>query len=407
MFCACLFEAPLNALLGHPLQEQYLASAFSFSVLIFLKHLFAPLALPFGVFLLSAYCVKNEKFQFINFLKLVAIALCVVLLAFGPFLLQPDIFSQLQQIFTRLFPFGRGLVHTYWAPNVWALYCFTDRVLLQACANSSVNGVLGSVCTIASNFDPSRSSTTGVLGSATAFAFLPSVSAGVCLGAIVVAMAPALYALAKKPDPGVLIDAVLYCSMCSFMFGYHVHEKAVLIPMILAVLTLAREAGQSPSNSALFVLKSNLAFVLSASGVHGLFPLFNDVQETPVKLFIMISCLYLVVVLVSSLSPTGTTLNKRYVERLYFSQILCIDSMMCRWTYLWFIVALINAVLVIFTQIIHPAFFHRSALQFLPLMLTSVTCAVQNVVCCVLSLIIVLNQYNVASSGKGSRLKMD
>ncbi|CAM9089867.1 unnamed protein product, partial [Ectocarpus fasciculatus] len=219
-------------------KEQYLASAFSFSVLIFLKHLFAPLALPFGVFLLSAYCVKNEKFQFINFLKLVAIALCVVLLAFGPFLLQPDIFSQLQQIFTRLFPFGRGLVHTYWAPNVWALYCFTDRVLLQACANSSVNGVLGSVCTIASNFDPSRSSTTGVLGSATAFAFLPSVSAGVCLGAIVVAMAPALYALAKKPDPGVLIDAVLYCSMCSFMFGYHVHEKAVLIPMILAVLTL-------------------------------------------------------------------------------------------------------------------------------------------------------------------------
>src|SRR3546814_11424263 len=59
-----------------------------------------------------------------------ASAIAVIALAFAPFLTCPSPGQQITQMPARLFPFCRGLVHAYWAPNVWALYMFADRVLL-------------------------------------------------------------------------------------------------------------------------------------------------------------------------------------------------------------------------------------------------------------------------------------
>ena len=243
--------------------------------------------LPIGVHLICTYCFQRGRFHITHFLKLVAAALAATVLALGPFLSQHNGFNQLVQIFTRLFPFGRGLVHTYWAPNIWALYSFTDRIWLRVCSNFSFGGILTSICELSPGYDPLASSTSGVLGSG--MAFLPSVDAATCLALMALSMIPALVVVVKRANPYVLVDAVTYCSLCSFMLGYHVHEKAILIPMIVSTLSLASEAAVKQSDDWIYYLKSSLTVVLSLSGVHGIFPLFSGGQECVIKIFLMAS----------------------------------------------------------------------------------------------------------------------
>lgn len=59
-----------------------------------------------------------------------AIVISVFAVSFGPFFLVGGV-DQIKQIFSRLFPFQRGLNHAYWAPNVWALMSFADRILVK------------------------------------------------------------------------------------------------------------------------------------------------------------------------------------------------------------------------------------------------------------------------------------
>jgi len=106
-----------------------LPSGLLFAVLLCLKHIYLYLAPAYFVFLLRAYCLGPKSIfhiRFGNASKLGFGVIAVFAAAFGPF----AYWQQMPQLLSRLFPFSRGLCHAYWAPNVWALYSFTDRVLI-------------------------------------------------------------------------------------------------------------------------------------------------------------------------------------------------------------------------------------------------------------------------------------
>lgn len=111
-------------------QSTLLYSGIIFAALLCLKHIYLYLALAYFVYLLRAYCLDPKSVlrpRFGNAFKLGLSVLGVLGLAFGPF----AHWNQLLQLKDRLFPFSRGLCHAYWAPNIWAMYSFTDRLLIQ------------------------------------------------------------------------------------------------------------------------------------------------------------------------------------------------------------------------------------------------------------------------------------
>lgn len=83
----------------------------------------------------------SRSWHVLRFLKLGAVVGAVAAFAFGPFVAA----GQLEQVFRRLFPWGRGLLHAYWCPNVWALYAAADKavtMLLLRVAPEMVGGAV-------------------------------------------------------------------------------------------------------------------------------------------------------------------------------------------------------------------------------------------------------------------------
>jgi hypothetical protein len=74
------------------------------------------------------------------------------------------IILQMQQLFNRLFPFGRGLCHAYWAPNFWVFYIIFDKILAFLLRRLGFNILI-----------PEASFTGGLVGDSSPFAVLPKV----------------------------------------------------------------------------------------------------------------------------------------------------------------------------------------------------------------------------------------
>lgn len=68
--------------------------------------------------------------------KVAIVTIIPFFISFGPFIIVGGL-KGVTQIFARLFPFSRGLIHEYWAPNFWALYYFLDKFLFAIGIRSS------------------------------------------------------------------------------------------------------------------------------------------------------------------------------------------------------------------------------------------------------------------------------
>ena len=266
----------------------------AFSMLLCFKHIYLYVAPAFGCYYLGV--LFNSQLRGLRrirfFVSLAAAATFVLALAFGPVYY----YGMTGQMVRRLFPLERGLIHAYWAPNFWALYATAEKVsTFFLGAKSATNGVpVVSMMSGMSEMSDMVSGSTGVSTAAftgglvqvTSFQVLPQVTSTTTAVLTLVSMLPAMIRLLRRPIAGQLWPAVVYCSLCSFMFGYHVHEKAILmtlIPMAVSIVSLPMSGGGDGQSRA----RSRYLF-LSLIGTYSLFPLLTGVEEYPVKVGMLV-----------------------------------------------------------------------------------------------------------------------
>ncbi|KIM68634.1 glycosyltransferase family 57 protein [Scleroderma citrinum Foug A] len=238
-----------------------LASGALFAILLNFKHIYMYLGPAYFVYLLRSYCMSaSGQILPARFISLANTVILIFAISLGPFILM----GQLPQLLSRLFPFTRGLNHAYWAPNAWALVTAVDRVLLRLVNLFDLD--------IAVNDQGIASTSRGLVGD-TVFAVIPNVKpfhtflVTLCLQMVY------MIKLWRIPTFASFLNALTLCGFTSFMFGWHVHEKAIL----LALVPLSLLAADSYAYFKTWM-------IASIAGTFSLFPLLFTPAEIPIKM---------------------------------------------------------------------------------------------------------------------------
>ncbi|SPO04509.1 related to glucosyltransferase [Cephalotrichum gorgonifer] len=312
-----------------------LASGLVFAGLLCFKHIYLYLAPAYFVFLLRGYCLSPNNVlrpRFLNCVKLGGGIAAIAAAAFGPFVA----LGQVPQLLSRLFPFSRGLCHAYWAPNVWALYSFADRVLIYVAPR------LG----LSLKTEALASATRGLVGD-TAFAVLPDITPRVCFLLTLGFQLLPLAKLFRVPTWHNFIGSVTLCGYASFLFGWHVHEKAILIVIIPFTLIALRDRRHFSAFKPLAV-----------AGHVSLFPLLYTSAEFPVKTAYTIFWLVLTLMVFDRLAPAASSGKRRFFLDRFSTLYIGV-----------------SIPLVAYCSVVHSIVF-GDRYEFLPLMFTSAYCAI-------------------------------
>ncbi|KAG0371133.1 family 57 glycosyltransferase [Gamsiella multidivaricata] len=369
-------------------QGKLLRSGILFAALLNFKHIYLYIAPSYFAFLLRAYCFENSgnsirakswtsAFRPLHFLALGFSVIAVFAASLGPFAAM----NQLPQLASRLFPFKRGLCHSYWAANFWALYTFVDRVMIVLVSKTPLGQYLNLT------LDPSAlaATTRGLVGD-TAFGILPTVTAQHTLILTVLLQIPSLIAVFRKPTFDRFIGSVALSAFASFLAGWHVHEKAILLCTITMSVAIANLVGTSPNSGAgagaladqkggaLTPRDVRSFMIVSLAGYIGLWPLFFSREETPIKVLITVIWFVVVGTGLDQCIPKQPKGSSSSIEAGPSSTIN--RSMLRYFTTLERLYVFGCVPVQLYTNVIHEAVFGQNKLAFLPLMITSVYAAV-------------------------------
>jgi alpha-1,3-glucosyltransferase len=328
------------------LRRRFVLAAALFAALVNFKHLFVVLGPVVATHLLAQFVWPRRSV--INLLVLGVVLVGVTALALAPILLATALgepidecaggspMRQLQQIGARLFPFAeRGLMHAYWAPNGYALYAAADIVAARFMGRRAAGALTSGL----------------VEASAQQFSVLPDVPPRACAILTALAMLPLVWSLVRQRNSAnvgvVFVRAIAYASLSAFMFGWHVHEKAILVALV--PLTFAAATSDVDRQQLL---------LLTAAGGAGLLPLLDPARPIDRLALASLLALFWLVAYLALARLTPRTAS-RWSERLLVAY--SVGALVLLPTYV---------------HVVHPMLDRGARLPFLPLLVTSVYCAV-------------------------------
>ena len=363
---ACLLQSMKSKSTNTESTKLELLGAITFAFLLTFKHLYLTLAPIYFFYLLRRFCFEDNggtgaRFVFPRLVLLGSAVVITLLIPFLPFIMDGK--DQMLQMLSRLFPFQRGLCHDYWAGNVWAIYLFMEKIanFLSKADSLLGGGGRGSHAFVRTVVNIGMvPKVSNLLSKALPF---PEITPLVAAILLFIGLTPAMYCawkIASNTRTTVLHsktrqEAFLYCtvysSITSFMLAYHVHEKAIMT----AIVPMTFLAFSSKEGARLFLR-------MSAVGQFGLLPLLYKPTELLIKILLnlcyLVLCIYILETVHSD--SNNNNINSGSNGLLLLRDKIGLFIMGCLLTY---------------TEVIHGSVFDSDEMQFLPLMLTSLYCA--------------------------------
>ncbi|WPK26145.1 hypothetical protein PUMCH_003492 [Australozyma saopauloensis] len=359
----------LVLVIAYARQEQFLWCGFWFSVLLCFKHIYLYLAPAVFIFLLRAYTLNlqydtkksffHNAIRFVrwtNLLKLGSVVISVFAVAFGPFVYH----NKIPNLLERLFPFSRGLTHAYWAPNAWAVYLFMDRILIQVykripLSRLPLHKIFHFNIAALENEDLLNSATRGIVGDIEFF-ILPTITPGLSFLLTLFYQIMALIPLFIQPTYERFVGALTLCGYASFLFGWHVHEKAILIVIFPATFLVLKD-----------IRLLNCFSLLASCGYVSLFPLIYTCEEWLIK--ILYTLLWYIIYYFSFRKVASVT-SESYSRNA--GGIFLVERM----SSLYVLGLIPMTIIVSLIELLKTKFVVLEKLEFMKLMIVSVYCGV-------------------------------